>query len=92
MTRESAQFVARALILLTLIGICSALAGCTVLKYEDNTGRKIVLLDLRFSGSAARVGITRPDGTIITVSRDQDSPADAIEAAANIIRPPWRLP
>lgn len=68
-----------------------ALTGCTLATYEDGAGRKLVLLDARLSGSAANVSITRPDGTTVTISRDQDSPAEAIEAAANIVRPPWRL-
>lgn len=91
MKRDTARFVVRVLMLLTLLGVVAAMLGCTVVRYCPAAGPCVLVADVRLAGSAMDIQITRPDGTAVTITRDQDSPAPAIKAVTGFLRPPWRL-
>lgn len=72
--------------------LCMLLSACTVATYSDADGRDLLVIDARISGSAVDIEVTRPDGTVIRIDRDQKSPEGSIEAIGDAIQPLRGIP
>jgi hypothetical protein len=77
----------RTRVVLALFLAASLMSGCTVATYTDPDGRRLRVLDLRLSGTATQVEVTRPDGTSISINRQQDSPEGTVTGVINATNP-----
>ncbi len=81
----------RVRLMLILFLASSLMSGCTALAYTDDQGRQVLLFDLRLSGTATQVSVTKPDGTTININRDQDSPEGTLTGVINAVNPTGAL-
>lgn len=83
MTRANARFIARALILLTVLGVVvAALPGCTMVRYTSPE-RSLTIIDLHPTKNAISLsGVLNNTGTL-DVNREQGSAEGIVSSAIN---------
>lgn len=77
----------RTRLMLVLFLASAMLSGCTLATYTDNDGRELTVFDVRLSGTATQISVTRPDGTTVNINRDQDSPEGTLTGVINVATP-----